>query len=102
MERDRYFGDVCYAVWWRGGNPDTVDYDRAMRACEDDIEAESHAARLMRERRSSREDEAYRAAEYEEYILRCQQEAAEQAALAATNAQAPNHPGSEAGDSPSA
>lgn len=87
MERDRYFGDACYEVWRRGGNPDHVDHDRAMQACDDNIEAENHAVRLIQERRSRQEEEAYRAAEYEEYIRQCQQE---QSALDAANAEVPD------------
>lgn len=48
-DRDRYFGDACYEVWRHGGNPDRVDADRCMRAYEDGVEADRHAAALMRE-----------------------------------------------------
>ena len=64
--RDDYFGDVCYEVWCRGGNPDRVDRDRCRDAEDSGREADEYAASLMR-RAAEREEERRAEEEYREH-----------------------------------
>ena len=57
-----YLGDVVYAVWRSGGDPDRVDNDACHDAFYDGAEADDYAAVMMRRERARRE--AYEEGEY--------------------------------------
>ncbi|MFA5898024.1 MAG: hypothetical protein WC829_02805 [Hyphomicrobium sp.] len=48
---DRYFGDTCYEVWRRGGNPDNVDRDQCQDYEDDGLSSDAAAGRFMPRRR---------------------------------------------------
>lgn len=54
---DDYYGDVVYAVWQRGGNPDMVDRDRVAERESDGYTEDEAAAAEYRRQRPRREPE---------------------------------------------
>ena len=51
-DRRKYDGDVFYAVWRGGGNPDHIDTDRVRDAYYEHITAEDFAASEVRRQQS--------------------------------------------------
>jgi hypothetical protein len=51
QERQEYRGDVFYAVWRSGGDPDRVDYDRVSDRFYDGYSAEEAAHSELRSQR---------------------------------------------------
>lgn len=56
-EQENYRGDVIYDVWWRGGNPDLVDYDNTDSDYYEGLYPEESASRELRRQKPRVEPE---------------------------------------------
>jgi len=52
MDKNDYYYEVMFQVWMRGGNPDSVSYDRAEQNYYNQVDPDDAASAEMRHMRS--------------------------------------------------